>query len=181
MRIERTAIDGVLILHPQKYGDARGFVSETFKASSLHDAGMTHDWVQENHSYSAQAGTVRGLHFQAPPAAQAKLVRVVRGAILDVAVDLRRASPSYGKHVDIELSAENFTQLYVPPGFAHGFCTLTDDAEVLYKLSAEYAPAHEGGVLWNDPALGIAWPDLAPITSPRDGQWPAFRDFVSPF
>jgi len=181
MQIERTAIDGVLTLRAKKHGDARGFVSETFKASALHQAGVTHDWVQENHSYSAQAGTVRGLHFQAPPAAQAKLVRVLRGAILDIALDVRRASPTYGQHIAVELSAENMVQLYVPAGFAHGFCTLSDDTEVLYKMSAEYAPEHEGGVLWNDAELGIAWPELAPLTSPRDANWPRFKDFVSPF
>lgn len=181
MQIERCAIDSVLILRAAKHGDARGFVSETFKASVLREAGVTHDWVQENHSYSAQAGTVRGLHFQAPPAAQAKLVRVLRGAILDIALDVRRASPTYGQHIAVELSAENMVQLYVPAGFAHGFCTLSDDTEVLYKMSAEYAPEHEGGVLWIDADIGISWPELAPLTSPRDAKWPRFKDFISPF
>lgn len=181
MQIERTAIENVLILRATKHGDARGFVSETFKVSALRNAGVTHEWVQENHSFSAQAGTVRGLHFQAPPAAQAKLVRVLRGAILDIALDVRRASPTYGQHIALELSAENAAQLYVPVGFAHGFCTLRDDTEVLYKMSAEYAPAHEGGVLWNDADIGIAWPELEPLTSARDAKWPRFKDFVSPF
>jgi len=181
MQIERTGIDSVLILRATKHGDARGFVSESFKASALREAGVSHDWVQDNHSYSAQAGTVRGLHFQAPPAAQAKLVRVLRGAILDIALDIRRASPTYGQHIAVELSAENLAQLYVPAGFAHGFCTLRDDTEVLYKMSAEYAPSHEGGVLWNDADLGIAWPELEALTSPRDTKWPRFKDLVSPF
>lgn len=181
MRIEPTALDGVLLLHPQKHGDARGFVSETFKASALREAGIADEWVQDNHSFSAQAGTIRGLHFQAPPMAQAKLVRVLRGAILDVALDIRRASATYGKHVAVELSADNFAQLYIPAGIAHGFCTLTDDTEVLYKVSAEYAPAQEGGVLWNDQDLGIAWPVHEAAISARDAQWPRFKDFVSPF
>jgi len=181
MQIERTAIDGVLVFRPQKHGDDRGFLAETFRASALRDAGIAHDWVQENHSMSAHAGVVRGLHFQAPPQAQAKLLRVVRGAILDVALDIRSGSPTYGRHVAMELSAENFAQLYVPDGFAHGFCTLADHTEVIYKLSAPFSPAHEGGVRWDDPALGIAWPVSEPITSPRDAEWPLFKDFLSSF
>jgi dTDP-4-dehydrorhamnose 3,5-epimerase len=181
MRIERTALDGVLLVHPKKHGDARGFVSETFKISALRDAGIADEWVQDNHSFSAQAGTIRGLHFQAPPMAQAKLVRVLLGAILDVALDIRRASVTYGQHIAVELSAENFAQLYIPAGFAHGFCTLTDNTEVLYKVSAEHAPAEEGGVLWNDPDLAIAWPVREAVTSPRDAQWPGLKDLVSPF
>ena len=181
MQIERTALDGVLLLHPKKHGDARGFVSETFKISALRDAGIADEWVQDNHSFSAQAGTIRGLHFQAPPMAQAKLVRVLRGAILDVVLDIRRTSPTYGQHIAVELSAENFAQLYIPAGFAHGFCTLTDDTEILYKVSAEYAPAQEGGVLWNDPDLAIAWPVREAVTSPRDAQWPRLKELISPF
>ncbi len=181
MQIDRTTIDGVFVLHPRKYADARGFVAETFKASVLRDAGVTHEWMQENHSYSARVATVRGLHFQAPPAAQAKLIRVLRGAIFDVALDIRRASPTYGEHVAVELNAEGMQQLYIPAGFAHGFCTLTDDTEVLYKVSADYAPAQEGGVLWNDADLGVAWPASAALTSERDAVWPRFKDFVSPF
>jgi dTDP-4-dehydrorhamnose 3,5-epimerase len=181
MRIERTALDGVLLLHPKKHGDARGFVSETFKISALRDAGIADEWVQDNHSFSAQAGTIRGLHFQASPMAQAKLVRVLRGAILDVALDIRRASATYGQHLAVDLSAENFAQLYIPAGFAHGFCTLSDDTEVLYKVSADYAPAQESGVLWNDPDLAIAWPVREAVTSPRDAQWPRLKDLVSPF
>lgn len=181
MRVERTALDGVLLLHPKKHGDARGFVSETFKLSALRDAGIADEWVQDNHSFSAQVGTLRGLHFQAPPMAQAKLVRVLRGAIFDVALDIRCASPTYGQHIAVELSAENFAQLYIPAGLAHGFCTLTDNTEVLYKMSAEYAPAQEGGVLWNDPDLAIEWPVHEAATSPRDAHWPRFKDLVSPF
>lgn len=183
MQVERTAIAGVLILRPAKISDDRGFFSESFKRAALQPFGVDADWLQENHVYSARRGTVRGLHFQRPPFAQAKLVRAVRGAVLDVAVDLRNGSPSYGQHVAVELSAENWTQLYVPPGFAHGYCTLTADAEVLYKVSAGHAPADECGLAWDDPDLAIAWPISAgeAVLSPRDRAWAPFRDFRSPF
>ncbi|MFT3729148.1 MAG: dTDP-4-dehydrorhamnose 3,5-epimerase [Terricaulis sp.] len=183
MHIEPTALADVLIIKPQKFGDHRGFFSETFKQSALREAGVDVAWVQDNHSFSAARGVVRGLHFQRPPTAQAKLLRVTRGAILDVAVDVRKASPTYGRHVAVELSAENWAQLYVPAGFAHGFCTLTENAEVIYKVSASYSPNDEGGVIWDDPDLGIAWPVPAAVAtlSPRDLAWPRFRDLVSPF
>lgn len=183
MEIGRTAVPDVLVIRPRKHVDHRGFFSETFKASALKDAGIDVDWVQDNHSFSAARGVVRGLHFQRAPKAQAKILRVTHGAILDVAVDIRKASPAYGRHVAVELSEENWTQLYIPVGFAHGFCTLSENAEVLYKVSAEYSPADEGGILWNDPDLGIAWPSggADATTSPRDRQWPRFRDFISPF
>lgn len=183
MQIEQTALSGVLVLRPQKYGDHRGFFSETFKQTVLREAGMAHDWVQDNHSFSVARGVVRGLHFQRPPRAQAKLLRVTRGAILDVAVDLRKASPTFGRSVAVELSADNWAQLFVPEGMAHGFCTLTENTEVLYKVSAGYSPEDEGGLLWNDPDIGISWP-IAPeeaTLSARDLEWPRFRDLVSPF
>jgi dTDP-4-dehydrorhamnose 3,5-epimerase len=183
MEIEQTAISGVLIIRPTKHGDHRGFFSETFKQSALREAGIKLDWVQDNHSFSATRGVVRGLHYQRSPNAQAKLLRVTRGAILDVAVDLRTSSPTYGRHVAVELSAENWAQLYVPVGFAHGFCTLTENVEVLYKVTAPYSPADEGGVLWCDPDLEIPWP-ISPeeaTLSARDLQWPRLRDLVSPF
>jgi len=183
MEIERAGIADVLIIGPKKHGDARGFLSETFKASALKAFGVDCDWVQDNHSLSARRGVVRGLHFQAPPHAQAKIVRVTRGAIFDVAVDLRKGSASYGRHVGVELSAENWRQLYLPPGFAHGFCTLSADTEVLYRASAEYAPHAEYGLAWDDPALGIEWPigaDEAQL-SERDLRWPPFGAFTSPF
>ncbi len=183
MNIETTAIEGVLFITPVKHGDARGFFSETFRKSALIEAGITHDWVQDNHSFSSRRGVVRGLHFQAPPAAQAKLLRVTRGAIVDVVVDIRKASPTYGAHVAVELSAENWRQIYVPEGFAHGFATLSEQTEVMYRVSSPYAPAAEGGLLWNDPALAIEWPIAAAdaTLSARDLEWPAFKDFVSPF
>jgi dTDP-4-dehydrorhamnose 3,5-epimerase len=178
MDLERTAIAGTLIIRPKRYEDARGFFAPVFQQSVLEAAGVAHGWVQDNQSLSRRRGTVRGLHFQQPPFAQAKLVRVVRGAALDVCVDLRRGSPTFGRHVAVELTAENLVQVYVPPGFAHGFCTLRDDTEVLYKVSVGWSPEHEGGVLWNDPELGIDWPVMAdePVLSDRDLLWPGLAD-----
>lgn len=181
MKIERTEIDGVLLITPAKHGDARGFFSETFRADALRAGGIDHDWVQDNHSLSGPRGVVRGLHFQRPPHAQAKLLRVVRGAVLDIAVDLRKGSSSYGRHVAVELSAENWRQIYVPAGFAHGFQTLHDQTEVHYRTSAYYAPEAEGGLLWNDPDLAIAWPIKDAILKDADRKWPAFSDFATPF
>jgi dTDP-4-dehydrorhamnose 3,5-epimerase len=183
MDIERAAIPDVLIIRPQKHGDGRGFFSETFKASALNAFGADRAWVQDNHAYSAKGGIVRGLHFQSPPSAQAKLLRVTRGAIFDVAVDIRTGSPHFGRHVAIELSAQNWTQIFVPEGFAHGYCTLCDETEVLYKVSADYRPAEEGGLLWNDSDLAIERPiepQRATLTD-RDLRWPALRNLVSPF
>jgi dTDP-4-dehydrorhamnose 3,5-epimerase len=183
MDVRPTAIPDVLIIEPSKHGDHRGFFSETFRASALHERGIDLGWVQDNHSFSASRGVVRGLHFQRPPRAQAKLLRVIRGAILDVAVDLRKGSQTYGRHVAVELSADNWLQLLVPIGFAHGYCTLTDNVEVLYKVSADYAPAEEGGLLWNDPDLEIRWPVDAKdaILAKRDLDWPRLKDLSSPF
>jgi dTDP-4-dehydrorhamnose 3,5-epimerase len=183
MEIERTEIEGVLIIRPKKFGDHRGFFSETFKRAALEAEGVSVDWVQDNHSFSATRGVVRGLHYQCAPMAQAKLLRVTRGAVLDAVVDIRRGSRTYGRHVAVELSAENWAQIYVPVGFAHGFCTLSDNTEVLYKVNADYAPALEGGLLWNDPDLGIDWPINAgdATLSARDLEWPRFKDFASPF
>ncbi len=180
LRIERAAIADVLLISPSGVGDARGAFVETFRASALAPFGVTHGWTQENQVRTALRGVVRGLHFQAPPHAQAKLVRVLRGAVFDVAVDLRRASATYGRHVATELSAESGAQVYIPAGFAHGYQTLTDDCEILYKTSAEYAPHSEGGLRWSDPALAIAWP-LAAACSARDAHWPDFSAFASPF
>lgn len=183
MIVETTTIPGVLIVTPKKFGDERGFFCETFRASALAAHGVAHPWVQDNHSMSGKRGVIRGLHFQAPPRAQAKLLRVVRGAILDVVVDIRKGSATYGNHVAVELSEENWKQLYAPAGMAHGFCTLTDRAEVLYKTSDEYAPETEGGLLWNDPALGIDWPvsQQEAIVNPRDASWPRLGALESPF
>lgn len=183
MEIEPTTIDGVIVLTPRKFGDERGFFSAVYAEDAFATAGITERFVQDNHSRSGPVGTVRGLHFQSPPEAQGKLVRVVRGAVLDVAVDIRDGSPTFGQHVSVELSAENWKQIYVPPGFAHGFCTLQPETEVVYKVTSGYAPASEGGLQWNDPALGIDWP-VAPakaLLSERDQAWPGFEGFRSPF
>ena len=178
MEIQPLAIPDVLLIRPEKHGDHRGFVSEVYSKRDFAAAGITIDFVQDNHSFSAQPGTLRGLHFQAPPFAQNKLVRATRGRILDVAVDIRRASPTFGAYVAAELSAENWEQMLVPAGFAHGFVTLEPDTEVLYKLSQYYAPEHERGVAWDDPALAISWPIAreAVTLSERDTKWPRLAD-----
>ena len=183
MRIENTSIEGVLKITPSKFGDERGFFSEVFRRDLLESAGVTADWMQDNHAFSASRGVVRGLHFQAPPFAQAKLIRVVRGAIYDVAVDIRVGSTTYGRHVAVELSAANWAQLYVPAGFAHGYCTLSEDTEVTYKVSAPYNKQLEGGLLWSDPELAINWPVSADSATcnERDGAWPTLRDLKAPF
>jgi len=178
-----TEIPGVLVIRPKKHADERGFFSETFRESEFAARGMRHGWAQENHSRSLVSGVVRGLHFQAPPKAQAKLLRVIRGAILDVVVDIRRGSPTFGKHVAIELSEDNWTQIYVPVGMAHGFCTLSKEADVLYKTSETYAPETEGGVHWLDSDIGVRWPvepAKATLTA-KDARWPRLAEQTSPF
>ena len=181
--IERLAIPDVLLVTSKVHGDERGRFAETFSARELGEAGFSHAFVQDNHSVSPLKGTVRGLHFQIAPHAQDKLLRVTRGAILDVAVDLRPGSPTRGRHVAVELSADNWRQLLVPKGFAHGFQTLTDDCEVLYKVTDYYAPAAERGLLWHDAALGIDWPlPLGSATvNARDAAWPGLADLGEPF
>jgi dTDP-4-dehydrorhamnose 3,5-epimerase len=175
--VRSLAIPDVKLICPPKIGDPRGFFSETYSKRGLAGAGIMLDFVQDNHSLSAQPGTVRGLHFQTPPFAQDKLVRVTRGAVFDVAVDLRRGSPTYGQHVSAVLSAENWHQLLVPIGFAHGFMTLEPDTEVLYKVTNYYAPDSDRGLLWNDPELGIAWPlaQESAILSDKDRKHPRLR------
>ena len=190
LQIEPTALPGVLILTPRRFGDARGFFAETWNKARLAEAGIEVDFVQDNHSLSAAPGTVRGLHFQAPPHAQVKLVRCGRGRLLDVAVDIRVGSPTYGRSVAVELSAENGRQLLVPEGFAHGFCTREPDTEIVYKCSDYYAPAAEGALNWSDPALGIDWGidwginggiEGEPILSEKDAAAPTLAELKSPF
>jgi dTDP-4-dehydrorhamnose 3,5-epimerase len=161
MEVKPLAIRDVKLVVPHIIRDERGFFSETHNRRLLAAAGIAADFVQDNHSLSRRTGVVRGLHFQSPPMAQDKLVRVVRGAILDVAVDVRPASPTFGRHVSAVLSADNWHQLWVPKGFAHGFCTLEPDTEVIYKVTEYYSPAHDIGMAWNDPELGIDWPVAA--------------------
>ena len=158
MRIIETEIPDVKLVIPDRRGDARGFFSEVFRKDLLASAGVDAEFVQDNHSFSATMGTVRGLHFQTDPHAQGKLMRVARGAILDVAVDIRRGSPTYGRFVAVTLSAREWNQLWIPAGFAHGFCTIEPDTEVLYKVTSYYDPAHDFGLRWDDPAIGIPWP-----------------------
>lgn len=182
MDITETALPGVLLITPRRFGDHRGFFSETYNAQRYAEAGITTPFVQDNQSLSAQVGTLRGLHFQAPPHAQAKLVRCGRGALFDVAVDIRRGSPTYGKWVGYELSAENGCQLLVPEGFAHGFVTLVPDTEILYKCTDFYAPETEGVLRWNDPAVGIEWPWTGdPVLIERDANAPGLEDIDTPF
>lgn len=183
VNVIETRLSGVLRIVPRRFADSRGVFSETWNARELRAAGASVDFVQDNQSFSAEAGTVRGLHFQTPPAAQAKLVRVAQGAVLDVAVDIRRGSPTYGRWVAEELSAENGAQLLIPAGFLHGFVTLQPETTVLYKVDAHYAPTCEGAVRFDDPDLAIDWgidPARA-ILSEKDAAAPSFRALLSPF
>lgn len=183
MKIEKTALPGVLILTPRRFGDARGWFSEVWNAKTLSEHGIDLEFVQDNHSYSRDPGTVRGLHYQSPPHAQAKLVRCARGRILDVVVDIRKGSPTYGQSWGAELSAADGRQLLIPAGFLHGFVTREPDCEVLYKCSDRYAPECDGAVRFDDPALGIDWgiPADKAILSEKDAAAPGFRDFATPF
>lgn len=182
MHITPTPLSGVVLLTPARFGDDRGFFSESWNKQRMENAGLHFDFVQDNHSFSAAPGTVRGLHYQSPPHAQDKLVRCGRGALFDVAVDIRKGSPTYGQWYGAELSFENGQQLLIPKGFLHGFMALTPDCEILYKCTDYYAPECDGAVLWNDPDIGIDWPDAGPpVLSAKDSTAPAFKDFDSPF
>lgn len=180
MQIEETALPGVLVLTPRRFGDARGFFAETWNRRRMEEAGIEADFVQDNHSLSAMAGTVRGLHFQAPPHAQGKLVRCGRGRLLDVAVDIRRGSPTYGAWVAEELSAENGRQVWIPEGFAHGFLTLQDETEIVYKCTDYYAPEADGAVLWSSCGIDWGWKGEV-ILSDKDAAAPPVATFESPF
>jgi dTDP-4-dehydrorhamnose 3,5-epimerase len=171
------SLAGVCLIRSPRFADQRGFFAETYVRQDFVAAGLKNDFIQDNQSASALAGTIRGLHFQIPPFAQAKLVRVLRGRILDVVIDLRRSSLNYGKHVAVELSAESGDQLFVPAGFAHGFCTLIDDTEVFYKVDAGYSSAHDRGLNWADPALNIDWPvpPLNAVLSDKDKALPSLN------
>ena len=180
MQLIETAIADIKVLVPKKIGDNRGFFSEVYSRKALAAVGIHDQFVQDNHSLSVEKGVVRGLHYQLPPSGQVKLVRVVAGAILDVVVDVRRSSPTFGKHVAVELSAENWKQIYVPVGFAHGFVTLQPHTQVLYKVTSEYAPQAERAIRWNDPALGIEWgvDEASATLSGRDRAHPLLKDQV---
>ena len=183
MQIDRVGVDGPLLLTPKRHGDARGFFSEVFRQDTFEAAAGLVAFVQDNHSRSQRKGVIRGLHYQAPPFAQGKLVRVTRGAVWDVIVDARRGSPTYGRHVGVELSDENWRQLWVPPGFPHGFCTLSEEVGFLYKVTAYYSAAHDGAVAFDDPALGVDWPldGAEPLVSDKDRRAPKFADMPPVF
>lgn len=183
MHVTRLDIADLLLLAPVKHGDSRGFFSETFRTDVLASNGVLLDFVQDNHVRSTQRGVVRGLHFQVPPKAQGKLVRCIRGSILDIAVDIRLGSPTYGRHVSVELSERNWQQLWVPPGFAHGYVTLEDECEVIYKVTEYYAPDCDRGIAWDDPSLGIDWRVASgnAILSEKDRRQPKLADIEAAF
>lgn len=174
---EKLSLEGCVLVKPRVFTDARGFAMESFKRGDFIEAGIPGDFVQDNHSRSVK-GVLRGLHYQRGAAAQGKLVRCVRGAILDVGVDIRRDSPTFGKWLAVELSADNAHMIYFPPTFAHGFLVLSDEAEVLYKCTAEYSPADEGGIRWDDPQVSVDWGVASPILSARDCGLPYLKDAV---
>lgn len=180
MEIIPTPFQGLKLIQPKVWGDARGHFFESYSEAAFEAAGLPTDFVQDNQSLSA-AGILRGLHFQAPPFAQGKLVRVILGAVLDVVVDIRKSSPTYGQHFKIELSADNKKMLWIPLGFAHGFLTLQDDTIFVYKVTGLYNKESEGGLLWNDPELGIDWGVADPLLSDKDKVLPCLADFKTPF
>ena len=181
MEFQKTTLKDAYLIKPQVLQDERGFFIETYSEKQFKEAGIDADFVQDNHSQSVTKGTLRGLHFQSGEDAQAKLVRVTKGAVYDVIVDLRKNSPTFGKWEGFELTDNNFYLLYVPRGFAHGFCTLADYTEFQYKCDNFYAPESEGGLIWNDPDLKIYWPIENPILSDKDKKLPFFKDLNSPF
>lgn len=182
MKTSTTPLADLLTIEPQRFGDERGWFAETWNAARFADAGITCDWVQDNHSFSAAAGTLRGLHYQRPPHAQAKLVRCTRGRIWDVAVDFRKDSPTFLKHFGLELTAAEGNQLFIPAGFLHGFVTLEPDCEVQYKCNAPYAPDCDAAIRWDDPDIGIEWPLASdPILSDKDADAPYSSQVSSPF
>ncbi|OCT11118.1 dTDP-4-dehydrorhamnose 3,5-epimerase [Paenibacillus pectinilyticus] len=176
MKITTTALKGLVMIEPDVHADHRGFFMESYHAAKLAALGISISFVQDNHSLSEEVGVLRGLHYQLNPHAQTKLVRVIAGAIYDVAVDIRPSSPTFGKWVGVTLSAANKQQLLVPQGFAHGFCTLEPRTQVQYKVDSYYSPAHDRGILWSDPAIGITWPTSSPILSVKDEKHPLLQD-----
>ncbi len=177
MKVERLDIEGLLVLAPKVFCDSRGYFFETFSQIKYEKIGIAETFVQDNESESA-SGVLRGLHFQAPPFAQGKLVRVIAGRVIDVAVDIRVGSPTFGKYASVELSAENKKQFWIPAGFAHGFVALEADTIFAYKVTAPYSQECDGGILWNDPALNIKWPIPAPIVSEKDSHLPSLNEYL---
>jgi len=178
MKITKTKLDGVVIIEPDVFGDNRGFFFESWSKRKMEAAGLFYDFVQDNHSSSTVKGTLRGIHFQKGEWCQAKLVRCTRGAVLDVAVDLRKKSPTYKQWVGVELSEENKKQFLIPRGFGHGFVTLTDQVEFMYKADNYYAPQADGGIIWNDPTIGVEWGVEHPILSEKDKKNPTFAEIA---
>jgi dTDP-4-dehydrorhamnose 3,5-epimerase len=180
MEVKKTHIDGPLIIQPNVFGDHRGYFSESYNAREFEKLGLDFSFVQDNQSLSNK-GILRGLHFQNPPYSQGKLVRVIKGRVVDVIVDIRTSSPTYGEHIKIELSEENFTMMWVPPGFAHGFLTLEDETLFAYKCTEFYEPDSEAGLMWNDPEFNIDWGTESPTLSDKDKVHPSFKNFISKF
>lgn len=179
-KFEKLSIPDVVLIKPNVFGDERGFFTETYKYSEFKENGIDFDFVQDNHSKSKK-GVLRGLHYQLNPKAQGKLVRVINGDVFDVVVDIRKGSPYYGKWVAVRLTADNKFILWVPPGFAHGVYVLEDDTELLYKATSEYSPEHDRGIIWNDPDIGIEWPDFNPALSEKDAKHPLLKDAENKF
>lgn len=176
MNIISTKLKGLIIVEPDVHGDIRGFFMESYSRAKFIELGIKHEFIQDNHSLSVETGVVRGLHYQLNPKAQTKLVRVASGAIYDVAVDIRKDSPTFGQWVGVIISEANKRQLLVPQGFAHGFCTIVPNTQVLYKVDEYYSPEHDRGILWSDPAIGIDWPTSKPILSDKDQKHPLLKD-----
>jgi dTDP-4-dehydrorhamnose 3,5-epimerase len=181
MKFTETDLRGVWTIEPVVHGDERGFFLESFAAREMEDHGLPGNFIQDNHARSLAPGVLRGLHFQKPPFAQGKLVRVVRGSVFDVVVDLRKSSATFGKWCGVTLSEENKKMLFVPKGFAHGYCTLTPDSEFLYKVDAYYSPDHDAGIRWNDPDIAVQWPVAGPTLSTKDLALPFLKELESPF
>jgi dTDP-4-dehydrorhamnose 3,5-epimerase len=181
MEIRPLKLSGTYEILLQPRGDERGYFMRVYDVDTFRTGNLSTQWVQENEAFSSRKGVLRGLHFQKPPFAETKLVRVVLGAVLDVFVDLRRGSKSYGQWDALELTGQTQRALYLPPGFAHGYCTLSDESLVFYKVDSRYAPEAEGGIRWNDPDLAIPWPVESPLVSAKDLKWPLLREFETPF
>ena len=181
MKVIESLLKGVKLIEPKAYGDHRGFFLESYNEQAFHEAGIRERFIQDNHSLSREAGVIRGMHYQLAPKAQAKLIRVATGAIYDVVVDMRKGSPTYGKWEGYILSEHNKRQLLVPKGFAHGFCTITENVNVLYKVDEVYAPEHDRGIAWDDPELAINWPVSEPILSEKDARHPRLSEAENNF
>lgn len=181
MEFQKTKFDNAWLIKPKVFNDERGFFLETYSKQAFHEKGIESNFIQDNHARSKKVGVLRGLHFQLPPYEQAKLVRVTHGAVFDVIVDIRKDSSTYGQWQGFKLTAKNFNILFIPRGFAHGYCTVQSNTEFMYKVDNTYAPDHDSGILWNDETLAIKWPVKKPILSEKDTSLATFKDFISPF